>query len=144
MLDKTKIKEKLRMVERERSLLEDFVGVSFEDFIADENVHKYYGALHHLQLALQAVLDVGQHIIAQKLFESYRENKEVFRILAGRSILSKESKRAFEAAIGVRNILVHHYEEVDPKIIHEVIQNNLSDFDRFVVEIGEYLKRENE
>lgn len=142
MLDASRIQEKLKLIQRERSLLEDFVGMPFEEFVADENVHKYYGALHHLQLALQAVLDICQHIISQKLFESYRENKEVFRILYGRKIISQDVKRAFEAAIGVRNILVHQYEDVDPRKVYDAIQNDLPDFDRFVYEIGEYLKKE--
>lgn len=142
MLDKIKINEKLRMIERERSLLEDYIGMPFEEFIAEDKIHSYYGALHHLQLALQAVLDIGQHIIAQKSFESYSKNKEVFRILAAKGVISKETYKIFEAAIGARNILVHRYEKVDPKIIHGIIQTKLPDFDRFVIEIGEYLKRE--
>ena len=142
MLDKIKINEKLRIVERERSLLEDYVGMPFEEFIAEDNSHSYYGALHHLQIALQAVLDVSQHINAQKFFESYSKNKDIFRILAWKGVISKETKKTFEAAIGARNILVHRYEKVDSKVIHGIIQHNLPDFDKLVVEIGEYLKKE--
>lgn len=144
MLDKVKINEKLRIIERERSLLEDYLGMPFEEFGAEGNIHSYYGALHHLQIALQAVLDVSQHINAQKFFESYSENKDIFRILAGKGVISKETKKIFEAAIGARNILVHRYEEVDSKIIHGIIQHHLSDFDKFVVEIGDYLEKESE
>lgn len=61
-------------------------------------------------------------------------------LLSRKEILSKEVAKTFEAAVGVRNILVHQYEEVDPRKVYEVIQNNLSDFDRFIGEIGELLK----
>jgi uncharacterized protein YutE (UPF0331/DUF86 family) len=144
MLDKVKINEKLRIIERERSLLEDFVGMPFEEFVAEDRVHSYYGALHLLQISLQAVLDIGQHINAQKFLESYSKNKDIFGILARRGVISEETKKTFEAAIGARNILVHRYEEVDPKIIHGIIQHNLPDFDKFIDEIGEYLKKEGE
>jgi len=140
MIDPTKIREKLKIIERERSLLEDFRGMSFEEFSTDEKIHEYYGALHHLQVALQAVLDVCQHIAAQKLLGPYKENKEVFALLSRKGILSEDVAKTFEAAVGVRNILVHQYEEVDPHKVYEVIQNNLSDFDRFVGEIGKYLE----
>ena len=142
MLDVIKLREKLKIVQRERSLLEDFVGIAFEDFVADDKIHEYYGALHHLQIALQAALDVCQHIVAQKLLGPYKENKEVFGILSRKSILSAEVGKTFEAAVGVRNILVHQYEDVDPKKVYNAIQNNLPDFDKFVDEIGEYLKKE--
>ena len=144
MLDVVKLSEKLKVVQKERSLLEDFVGLTFEEFMADDKIHEYYGALHHLQIALQAVLDTCQHIVAQKLLGSYKENKEVFRLLSRKGVLSNEVGKTFEAAVGVRNILVHQYEDVDPKKVYDVIQSNLSDFDRFVVEIGEYLKKESE
>lgn len=142
MLDVVKLREKLKVIQRERSLLEDFVGITFEDFTGDDKIHEYYGALHHLQVALQAALDTCQHIAAQKLLGPYKENKEVFGLLSRKGILSDEVGKIFEAAIGVRNILVHQYEDVDPKKVYNAIQNNLSDFDKFVDEIGEYLKRE--
>lgn len=141
MIDKTKINERLKVIQRERSLLEDFVGMSFEQFTDDEKIHEYYGALHHLQVVLQAVLDICQHIAAQELLGPYKENKEVFKLLVGKKVLSKELGKTFEVAIGVRNILVHQYESVDPRKVYDVIQNRLSDFDRFTAEIGKYFDK---
>ena len=140
MLDKERIREKIKVIQKERALLEDFVGISFEDFVANENIHEFYGALHHLQVALQAVLDICQHIVSQKLLGSYRENKEVFDLLQRKKILTPNLAENLKKAIGARNILVHQYEEVDSKQIYNIIQNNLKDFDRFIYEINKYLE----
>ena len=142
MFDKQKIKEKIKVIQRERSLLEDFVGLGLEEFSSPGKIHEYYGAIHHLQVALQAVLDVSQHIVAQKLLGTYKKNREVFALLSQNGIISSELAENLEKAIGTRNILVHQYEDVDPRQIHRIIQENLSDFDKFVVEIDAFLKKE--
>jgi uncharacterized protein YutE (UPF0331/DUF86 family) len=139
MLDKQKIREKIKVIQRERSLLEDFVGIDFEEFSSPERIHEYYGAIHHLQVALQAVLDVSQHIVAQKLLGIYKANRDVFALLSRSGIIPSKLAENLEKAIGARNILVHQYEDVDPLQIYNIIQNNLSDFDKFVVEINTFL-----
>lgn len=140
MLDKERVQEKLKTILRERSLLTDFVDIPFEEFTNDENIHEYYGSLHHLQIALQAVLDVSQHITAQLILGQYKKNKEVFPLLAKKKIITKEISDKMEKAIGARNIFVHQYEDVDPKEIYNIIQNNLSDFDEFVSQIDQFLQ----
>ena len=139
MISLDKLEEKLTVIEQQRSFLDDYIGVTYLDFTSEDNTHSYYGALHHLQLALQASLDIGQHIVAHDLLGKYKENKEVFRILAANKVLTKTTGEVFAEAIGVRNILVHQYEEVNPEVIYNIIQNNLTDFDKFVVEVKRYL-----
>lgn len=123
-------------------LLNDFVGSSYDDFVSSDEIHGYYGALHHLQIALQAVLDVSQYIASCKLLGPFKENKEVFVVLAGKKVLSSELGKKLALATGVRNILVHQYESVDPKIIYKIIQKDLGDFDEFVSQISVWLKKE--
>lgn len=44
-------------------------------------------------------------------------------------------------AVGVRNILVHMYTEVDVKKICEFLRGNLGDFDEFAKHVANYLKK---
>lgn len=138
--DIEKIKKRLEVIQRERTLLSDFKDLSCNEFVAEENITKYYATLHHIQVALQAVLDTAQYIVAHRVLGDYKENKEVFKILMEKKILSKKSAKSFEEAIGLRNILVHQYEDVNPKIVYEIIQTKLSDLDLFVKEIAKYLE----
>lgn len=141
--DKEKIKAKLDVIQSQRCLLEDFVGMPLEDFTSGvpELALKYDACLHRLQIALQAVLDVAQYIASCTSETVYRENKDVFDILRREGVISKETAEVFKSAIGVRNILVHQYEQVEPEVIFKIIKEDLGDFDKFVVEVSEYLDK---
>lgn len=141
--DKEKIKAKLDVIQSQRCLLEDFVGMPLEDFTSSvpELALKYDACLHRLQVALQAVLDVAQYIASCTSETVYKENKDVFDILRREGAVSKETAEMFKSAIGVRNILVHQYEQVEPEVIFRIIKEDLGDFDRFVAEVSDYLDR---
>jgi uncharacterized protein YutE (UPF0331/DUF86 family) len=141
--DKEKVKSKLDVIQSHRALLDDFVEMSFEDFTSDipDFAVKYDACLYRLQTALQAVLDVTQYLASCTSELVYKENKDAFDILAREKIISKDLAERFKVAIGVRNILVHQYEQVEPEVIYNIIKNDLGDFDKFVDEVSSYLNR---
>jgi uncharacterized protein YutE (UPF0331/DUF86 family) len=141
--DKEKVKAKLDVIQSQRCLLEDFVGMSLADFASDspELSLKYDACLHRLQIALQAVLDVAQYIASCTSEVVYKENKDVFDIIKKNGVITKKTADSFKSAIGVRNILVHQYEQVEPEVIYKIIREDLNDFDKFVVEVSDYLNK---
>jgi len=145
MLDREAITTRIAEIRRRRSFLEDFIGVEYEEFAPSAPLDpalEYYAALNHIQVALQACIDIAKHIIAVKNFERPKEIRDSFSILSRHKIISKDLAEKFMRATSVRNILVHGYEDIDPRKIHSIIQNDLPDLERFVDEIGEYLKKE--
>ena len=140
MLDREAIRQRIEEIQRRRSFLEDYVGESLEEFTQD--VAHYELALRHIQIAIQACLDIAKHIVAAKSFKRPKELKETFLVLGKMKVLSLGLAEKLSEATGVRNILVHSYLEVDLHEIYKHIQNDLSDFDKFTDEIGEYLKKE--
>lgn len=142
MLDREAIGDRISEIRRRRSFLEDYMGEPFEEFT--EDVSHYEAALRHIQIAVQACLDIARHIIAVKRFGLPEEMRESFSVLAEQGILSEGLAERLKHAASVRNILVHSYIDIDPQIIHKIIQEDLSDLERFVDEIGEYLRKESE
>ena len=140
MLDREAIRQRIEEIQRRRSFLEDYVGELLEEFTQD--VAHYELALRHIQIAIQACLDIAKHIVAAKSFERPKELKETFLVLGKMKVISQDLAEKLSEATGVRNILVHSYLEVDLNEIYSHIQNDLPDFDKFVDEIGEYLKKE--
>ena len=74
------------------------------------------------------------------MYDDYKQNREVYSILAQKGVLPVDLGKKFADATGLRNRLVHQYEEIDSEIVYEMIQNDLGDFDKFVDEISRYLK----
>lgn len=140
MIDRKAITERIREIERRRSLLEDYAEMSYEEFVSDFSTYEL--AIRHLQVAIQACIDIGKHITAVKNFEPAPQSSQVFTVLARHRVIGKELAKRLNAAGGTRNVIVHSYLEIDLSIIYDIIRKDLPDFEQFVYEIGEYLKKE--
>lgn len=137
MVDIEAIKQRIEEIQRRRSLLDDFVSMSYDEFSQDVNI--YEAACRHLQVAVQACLDIAKQIIASNGFDRPEELKESFSILAKKNVITNDLAARLKDATGVRNILVHSYLDVDLNEIHKILKNDLKDFDDYVVQIGTYI-----
>lgn len=95
---------------------------------------------HTLQLAIQAALDTASHIVSDERLGEPRTNRELFDLLAKSHWLSADLTNALRNMAGFRNIIVHGYEDVELKIVADIINNRLTDFDDFITAIQTRLK----
>ena len=98
-----------------------------ETFLADSDRQDI--AERNLQLAIEAVLDIGQHIIASSGWKPAEEYADVFAILGAHGILGKELLGRVQGMAGFRNLLVHEYAEVDHAQVFDVLQDHLQDLE---------------
>lgn len=93
----------------------------------------------NFQLALETILDIGEIVIAERGLRKPEEYREIIEILGESNILPKEFAKRFAMAAGFRNILVHKYEEIDVRKLHENLKN-LKDFSIFAKFVAKSLK----
>lgn len=93
----------------------------------------------YLQLAIECCLDLGNHLIADRGLRRAQDYKEVFLILGEVKILPKAFAKRIALMGGFRNILVHDYLRIDPRKVYEVLQHQLSDFERFARLMARFL-----
>jgi uncharacterized protein YutE (UPF0331/DUF86 family) len=86
---------------------------------------------HTLQLAIQAALDVGSHVVSDERLGEPVSNRELFELLGRNGFIPDDLVPALSAMAGMRNILVHGYQAVDNAILRDVIENHLGDLLRF-------------
>jgi uncharacterized protein YutE (UPF0331/DUF86 family) len=96
-------------------------------------------AEHTLQIAIQAAQDVASHIVSNERLGEPRTNRDLFALLAQHGWLSTELGETLFRIIGFRNILVHGYQAVDPRIVKDVVENHLEDLIAFVQAIRSQL-----
>ncbi len=96
---------------------------------------------HTLQLAVQAALDAASHIVADQRLGEPRSNRDLFTLLAGARWISGELAEALGRAVGLRNILVHGYEQVDLRILEDAVRHRLGDLLEFVEQVRLKLPR---
>lgn len=97
-------------------------------FLADP---EHYGSAERfLQLTIEALNDMGSHVIADLqlgMVESYRD---VPRILVKHEYISSDLGELWIQMIGFRNVLVHDYLDIDRNLVYRVLQENLEDISR--------------
>lgn len=99
----------------------------------------YGNAERYLQLAIQAVLDVSNHVVADMSTRLPADNKELFELLATHKILPVRLSKKLVSMAGFRNILVHEYLEIDRRRVYRVLRDDLGDFERFIQAVSRLL-----
>ncbi|MCX7689441.1 DUF86 domain-containing protein [Thermoflexus sp.] len=122
------LQRRLRKLDEYLEILRRLQRYSFEEFIRD--AERYGSAERFLQLAIEALLDMGNHIIADLNLGEVRWYSDIPTILAERAGLDPDLKEKWIRMIGFRNVLVHEYLDLDRRIVYEVLQSGLEDFER--------------
>jgi uncharacterized protein YutE (UPF0331/DUF86 family) len=98
---------------------------SYEDFSA--NRRDVWAAESCLRRALEAIFDLGRHILAKGFGQGVTEYKQIASELETAGVLSHSRARLLSALAGYRNRLVHFYHEVTSEELYEICRNNLDD-----------------
>lgn len=94
---------------------------------------------HTLQLAIQAALDAASHIVADNRWGEPASYRELFELLEKAEYVPRELSRELVKMAGFRSILVHGYDSVDLAIVRDIVENRLSDLERFAQLVRERL-----
>jgi len=119
--------------------LEKFKPFLWEEFAAEPD--NFAIAEHYLRRALEAVLDVGRHILAKERLGKPRDYRAIIEMLGEKGVLPADFASEFKRVAGYRNRLVHLYHEVTPREIYEIIQHRLDDLYRYCGCILDYLEK---
>jgi uncharacterized protein YutE (UPF0331/DUF86 family) len=89
----------------------------------------------NLQRAVQACLDLANHLIAANGWELPRSARHSMEILAGNKVVQAEALPALLGMVGFRNIAVHDYVQLDPAVVERLAKDHLADVETFVAAI---------
>ena len=96
------------------------------------------GVKYLLQTAIEACMDVAQHICAASGWGIPNDNGQAMTILMQHRVIEASVEQAMRKAIGLRNVLVHEYVGVDDSIVLARIED-LSDIDAFASQVADWL-----
>ena len=134
------------LVERILNDLASFVGdlrevsdLTFSQFSKNKQLKRFIERTLHI--AIEAIIDISQHIISDERFREPESYKDAFSILNENSIVSEDLLVKLQNMAAFRNLLVHYYEKIDDEIIFGILKKNLGDFDEFSRQIILFLQR---
>jgi uncharacterized protein YutE (UPF0331/DUF86 family) len=104
------------------------------DFSNLENLTKQDSVALNLQRACEAAIDLAMHFVAQRNLGVPQTSRDAFTLLETGKILSADAAKRMRAMVGFRNIAIHEYQQLDTSILQKIVENHLTDFERFVEE----------
>jgi len=137
-LNTGRILELLRFIETCVQELKPFSTITKEEFLSDKKNPPFVES--YLRRSLEAVFDVGRHILAKTYGFKEIEYKVIAKELGEKGVITKELSDVLYIMAGYRNRMVHFYREITPEELYHIIANNLIDFDSFIREIVAFIR----
>jgi uncharacterized protein YutE (UPF0331/DUF86 family) len=118
---------------------------AFRDTTEDEFCRT--AALHdlaerYLHLAMECVLDLANHFIAEVDLPTPESNQDTFSRLEDAGEIDARLAARLRAWAGFRNILVHEYLDIDHRIAWAAIHEELADLEAFALWAASKLEAE--
>lgn len=139
-IDKKRILDKIGVIENSLSKLKTLSQISIEEFISD--FKNFDSAKYNLQTAIEAMIDIGNHIISRKGLGIPKTYRDTFEIMHKSQIITQKDADIYKLMAKFRNRIVHFYDEVDDKEVYGILQNNLGDFYSFIQQINKLIDTE--
>jgi uncharacterized protein YutE (UPF0331/DUF86 family) len=137
-LNKEVLQARLSYIEGSLKSLERFMNTTFEEFRS--NPDNFRIAFYDLRRALEAVMDIGSHVLSRIPGARATSYKEIALLLGRHKIVPIDfADNQLGKMAGYRNRMVHFYAEISEKKLYEIIQNDRGDFEVFCKYINELL-----
>jgi len=110
-----------------------------DTFLADQR--NIGAAESYLRRGLEALLDIGRHILAKGFGVAVSEYKEIGPALQQQGVLVEDEARTLRTLAGYRNRLVHFYYEVTAEELYGICAHELGDVERIADAYRRWLKQ---
>jgi len=93
----------------------------------------------NLMLAVQVCADIASHIIADEGWTIAKTLADGFQRLADKAVITPETARAMQHAVGLRNVVAHGYVRVDVAMVHRSANEGVDDLSAFARDVATWL-----
>jgi uncharacterized protein YutE (UPF0331/DUF86 family) len=109
-----------------------------EEFLSDKKNAPFVES--YLRRSLEAVFDIGRHILSKIYGFKEIEYKVIAKELGEKEIVTKELSATLHEMAGYRNRMVHFYRELGPEELYHIVVNHTEDFHAFLKQIVSFIK----
>ncbi len=136
MVNRTKVERQLELIKEYLCFLKDIQSLPVEKFAVSRR--DFHSAERCLQLAIECLINIGNHIISDQGLRAPKDYADIFKVLAENSILLAEDVLTLKQMVQFRNRLVHVYWDIEPKVLWNIIQEELGDIERCARNLTKY------
>jgi len=132
VVDRELVTRKLAMIVDDLRAVTPIAAKPLDDYLASSTDEVL--AERYLERMIGRMIDVNYHLITDAGHAPPRDYYESFTQLGGLGVLSPSFASQIAACAGLRNRIVHEYDDIDPRRVYEGLQAAVRD-------IPEYLRR---
>ena len=111
---------------------------SFDSFVFDRR--NIAAVESYLRRGLEALLDLGRHIMAKGFGQPVVEYKEIAHALRKANVLDEDKGNLLGILAGYRNRMVHFYHEISDRELYEICTSQLGDIEALLESLKEWIK----
>jgi uncharacterized protein YutE (UPF0331/DUF86 family) len=116
------VAERISWVQQMIRLIHTLPLGTYEEFCSDPR--NLAAVESYLRRGLEALLDLGRHILAEGFGVGVSEYKEIVRELAQRGLLNQDEAGKMRQLAGYRNRMVHFYQEISNRELYDISDFN--------------------
>lgn len=117
--------QRVQWIKQMREAIKDLPIQDKKEFL--QNPHNVAAAESYLRRALEALFDIGRHILARKFAYPAAEYKEIANGLFEKRILSRKDADLLRQMAGYRNRIVHFYHEISAEELFDICAHHLDE-----------------
>ncbi len=138
-LNLNRIQENLNLIGVFLEKLRRLSRISKKDFLSDER--NPAATESFLRRCIEAIFDIGRHILSKSFSYKSLEYKEVANTLGEKGVVSKDYAEILIKMAGYRNRMVHFYKEILPEELYDILLNELKDIESFLKEMEIFIHK---
>lgn len=132
--DTERIRRKIAYIHQQVSSIKNIIATYSRQDIIEDSL-KLSAIKYLLQTSIEAMIDIAYHITAKKFNYPPCDARDAFKMLNTKGIIPSSDFVTYSAMIGLRNRLVHGYDDVSPEALYDIITRQLDDFEKFISSI---------
>lgn len=95
-----------------------------------------------MRRALEALFDIGRHILAKKFAHPAAEYKEIADGLLEKKVLAKHDAEILRQMAGYRNRMVHFYHEIGPEELYDICTTHLDEIRLLLTKLTKWTRKD--
>jgi uncharacterized protein YutE (UPF0331/DUF86 family) len=111
---------------------------TYEQFCSDPR--NLVSAESYLRRGLDAILDLGRHILAKAFGMAVSEYKEIAKELVLKGVLTEDEAALMRLFAGYRNRMVHFYYEISSEELHSICKLQLEDVELVLKALSQWIR----
>ena len=137
MIDPELVTRKLVLIAEDLAGVQELARQAREEYL--ESLTSELIAERYLERMIGRMIDVNYHLLTESGQPPPRDYFQSFVDLAGLGVLDSTFARRIAACAGLRNRLVHEYDELDPEKVHEALATAVTDVPQYLDAVRRFL-----